>query len=30
VGDYTALLTVTDARGNTGTDEIDVFVEVED
>jgi PKD repeat protein len=30
VGDYTAVLTVTDARGNTGTDEIDVFVETDD
>jgi PKD repeat protein len=30
VGDYTAELTVTDVRGNTGTDEIDIFVEVED
>jgi PKD repeat protein len=30
VGDYTAVLSVTDARGNTGTDEIDVFVEDED
>jgi PKD repeat protein len=29
-GDYTAVLSVTDARGNTGTDEIDVFVEDED
>jgi PKD repeat protein len=30
VGDYTAVLTVTDTRGNTGTDEIDVFVETEE
>jgi len=30
LGDYTAELTVTDARGNTGTDEIDIFVEDED
>lgn len=30
VGDYTAVLTVTDGRGNTGTDEIDVFVETDD
>jgi len=30
VGDYTATLTATDQRGNTGTDEIDVFVETED
>ena len=29
-GDYTVVLTVTDRRGNTGTDEIDVFVETED
>ena len=30
VGDYTAVLVVEDTRGNTGTDEIDVFVEDED
>jgi PKD repeat protein len=30
VGDYTAELRVTDVRGYTGTDEIDIFVEVED
>ncbi len=29
-GDYTAVLTVTDQRGNTGGDEIDVFVETDD
>ena len=29
-GDYTAVLTVTDRRGNDGSDEIDVFVEIED
>lgn len=30
LGEYTAVLTVTSARGNTGTDEIDIFVEPEE
>jgi len=30
VGEYTATLTVTDQKGNKGTDEIDIFVETDD
>jgi PKD repeat protein len=30
VGEYTATLTVTNQKGNKGTDEIDIFVETED
>jgi serine protease AprX len=30
VGEYTATLTVTNQKGNTGTDEIDIFVETEE
>jgi PKD repeat protein len=30
VGEYTATLTVTDQKGNKGTDEIDIFVETEE
>lgn len=30
VGDFTAVFTVTDQNGDTGTDEIDIFVETED
>jgi PKD repeat protein len=30
VGEYTATLTVTDQKGNKGTDEIDIFVETND
>jgi PKD repeat protein len=30
VGEYTATLTVTNQKGNKGTDEIDIFVETDD
>ena len=30
VGEYTATLTVTDQKGNKGTDEIDIFVETDE
>jgi PKD repeat protein len=30
VGDYTAVLTVRDPQGNSGTDEIDIFVETDE
>ncbi len=30
MGEYTATLTVTNQKGNKGTDEIDIFVETED
>jgi PKD repeat protein len=30
IGEYTATLTVTDQKGNKGTDEIDIFVETEE
>ena len=30
VGEYTATLTVTDSKGNKGTDEIDIFVETDE
>jgi PKD repeat protein len=30
VGEYTATLSVTNAKGNKGTDEIDIFVETDD
>jgi PKD repeat protein len=30
IGEYTATLTVTDQKGNKGTDEIDIFVETDD
>ena len=30
IGEYTATLTVTDSKGNKGTDEIDIFVETDE